>query len=65
MHEYKLIADLEEVCEEIYCYMPDELYLKLKQIHHDLNTNSKAQIMRKIIEVFFDVMQEIRGLGIN
>jgi hypothetical protein len=50
---YKTLVNTEENCHHIHCYLPQHLYRKLKHIHHDLDTYSLAQIMRKIIEYFF------------
>jgi hypothetical protein len=50
--KYKKITMPDEKNYHIHCYLPENLYRKLKHIHHDLNTFSLAQIMRKIIEYF-------------
>jgi hypothetical protein len=47
---YQTLSGSEEKQYHIHCYLPENLYKKLKQIHLDLNTYSLAQILRKIIE---------------
>ncbi|MBN2533950.1 MAG: hypothetical protein JXB88_13755 [Spirochaetales bacterium] len=41
-----------------HAYLPEDLYRKLKLIHHDLNFFSMAQIVRFFIEVFFKLVDE-------
>jgi hypothetical protein len=50
--KYRIIAKTKEKRFSVHCYMPENLYKKMKQLHHDLNVFSLAQIIRKMIEYF-------------
>jgi hypothetical protein len=50
--KYRTLALPGKKNYHIHCYLTENLYRRLKHIHHDLNTYSLAQIMRKIIENF-------------
>ena len=46
------VGSEEEIRRHIHCYLPQELYRKLKLFHQDMNTYSMAQIMRKMMHYF-------------
>jgi hypothetical protein len=50
--KYEIISNPEEKRHSIHCYMPEGFYLKIKQLHHDLNYFSMAQLLRKMIDYF-------------
>ena len=52
--KYELISHRDEKKVHIHCYMSEDLYRKLKIIHHDLNVYSLAQILRKMITFFLN-----------
>lgn len=55
---YKLITNNHEKRYSMLAYLPEEYYIKLKHMHHDLNVFSIAQIMRKIIEYFLKSIEK-------
>ena len=48
----ELVGSEDEIRKHIHCYLPQELYRKLKLFHQDMNTYSMAQIMRKMMHYF-------------
>jgi hypothetical protein len=50
--KYRIIANSKEKRYSVHCYMTENLYRKMKQLHHDLNVYSLAQIIRKMIDLF-------------
>jgi hypothetical protein len=50
--KYQTLALPEEKRFHIHCYLNENLYRRLKHLHHDLNTYSLAQIMRRLIDSF-------------
>jgi hypothetical protein len=50
--KYQFIGDSKEKRLSIHCYMPENLYNRMKQLHHDLNYFSLAQVLRKMIDNF-------------
>jgi hypothetical protein len=50
--KYSPLSNPKEKRFHIHCYLPEHLYRRLKLLHHDLNTYSLAQIIRKMIEYF-------------
>ncbi|MBN2531420.1 MAG: hypothetical protein JXB88_00940 [Spirochaetales bacterium] len=56
-YEY-VSLDLGETRVHTHAYLPENLYRKLKLIHHDLNFFSMAQIVRFFIVVFFKLVDE-------
>ena len=49
---YQYVGEKGEYRKHIHAYMPEQLYKRLKKIHHDTNYYSMAQILRKIIETY-------------
>ncbi|MBN2535912.1 MAG: hypothetical protein JXB88_23740 [Spirochaetales bacterium] len=58
-YEY-VSPDLEEDRVHTHAYLPENLYRKIKLIHHDLNFFSLAQIVRFFIVVFFELVDEYK-----
>jgi len=44
--------------KRIRAYLPEEVYNQLKMIHHQLNTFSMATLIREILEVYFEGIEE-------
>ncbi|MBN2531393.1 MAG: hypothetical protein JXB88_00805 [Spirochaetales bacterium] len=58
-YEY-VSPDPNEKREHAHAYLPENLYRKLKLIHHDLNFFSMGQIVRFFIGVFFRLVDEYK-----
>ncbi|MBN2532389.1 MAG: hypothetical protein JXB88_05830 [Spirochaetales bacterium] len=58
-YEY-VSPDPNEKREHAHAYLPENLYRKLKLIHHDLNFFSMGQIVRFFIRVFFKLVDEYK-----
>jgi hypothetical protein len=50
--KYKIIANPKEKRFSVHSYIPENLYRKMKHLHHDLNIFSMAQVVRKMIDLF-------------
>jgi hypothetical protein len=48
----ELVGSDDEIRRHIHCYLPKDLYRKLKLFHQDMNTYSMAQIIRKMMQYF-------------
>jgi hypothetical protein len=49
---YKIISDPDEKRFHVHSYIPEKMYRKIKQLHHDLNYFSLAQVLRELIDKF-------------
>jgi hypothetical protein len=49
---YIKLTDMDEKRYHVHCYIPEQMYRKLKHLHLDLNTYSIAQTVRKLIDYF-------------
>ncbi|MBN2535942.1 MAG: hypothetical protein JXB88_23890, partial [Spirochaetales bacterium] len=58
-YEY-VSPDRKEDRVHTHAYLPENLYRKLKLIHHDLNFFSMGQIVRVFIVVFFKLVDEYK-----
>ncbi|MBN2533280.1 MAG: hypothetical protein JXB88_10330, partial [Spirochaetales bacterium] len=58
-YEY-VSPDRRETRVHTHAYLPEDLYRKLKLIHHDLNFFSMGQIVRFFIRVFFKLVDEYK-----
>jgi hypothetical protein len=56
---YEFVNDkMETPREHVHIYMPHYLYRQLKLLHQDLNYYSMAQIVRKFLRFFLDLVKE-------
>jgi hypothetical protein len=57
--KYKNVAEnSDEVVEHVHVYFFEPVYRELKCLHHDLNFYSIAQLVRHIIRVFLELVEE-------
>jgi hypothetical protein len=57
--EYKIVAEnSDEVIEHVHVYFFEPVYRELKCLHHDLNFYSIAQLVRYILKVFLELVEE-------
>jgi hypothetical protein len=72
--KYKIIAGKNEKRIHIHSYIPEYDYMKMKQLHFDLDVYSLAQILRELInkfisgclkygiEKFIDILKKIQDM---
>jgi hypothetical protein len=59
MSRYTLVhEDMEVGRKNIFVYLPDHRYRRLKLLHQDLNYYSMAQLLRLILSMFLDFARE-------
>jgi hypothetical protein len=60
--KYRLVAGNKEKRRHVHSYVPEEVYMRLKEFHEYSNFYSIAQILRQIIRIY---LRECFKLGID
>jgi hypothetical protein len=60
--KYRLVAGIKEKRCHVHAYVPEEVYMRLKEMHEYSNFYSIAQILREIIRIY---LKECFKLGID